>query len=436
MSLDSIVNVQITRSSNAVTRVGFGIPLILSAESPLTAWGAGEVIRYYTEIKGVAGDFATTTGVYKAAAAAFSQLQTPSKVGVASRSAKIGQVVTVTPNVTVTTAAHFIQTIDGVNYDFLSGSNPTASQVVTGLAALINGDTSANCVASGSSTLILTAKTAGSGFAHSESANLVAVTTTANHGAIEDLTAASNANSDWYAIISVDRTPSDVLEVAAYVETQKKMFFTSSSDSAMLTSGTSDIGSQLKALNYSRTSIQYSATPTNFPEAAWCGLVLPYDPGSETWKFKNLQSEVADNLTSNQINNLIAKNVNYYVFDAGVAIMAEGVTAAGQFIDVIRFIDWLQINMQELIFGTLANVKKIPYTDIGVAQIELLVRKQLQEAEDVGGITKDPKYTVTTPKVADINVNDRAARYLPGIKFTAVLAGAVHSLQIQGVVTV
>ncbi len=437
MSLDSIINVTISRETKAVSQAGFGIPLILTAETPTAAYGTIEYVRYYSDITGVAADWSSSSLAYKAALAVFSQVQTPEQVGIGLRSAKVAQVDTVTPNVTVQAAVHYIETIDGVAYDFLSDTSPTAAEVVTGLAALINADANCNAHATGTTTLVLTAKVAGQGFAHSESTNLVSVETTANVGAATDLQRAFDSTNNWYAVISTDRTPADVMAIAGWIEAERRMFFTASADASDLTNGTSDIGSLLKAKNYSRTAVMYSADQGDFPEAAWAGLCLPFAPGSETWKFKNLAGIISDDaLTQTQVNNIVAKSMNYYKTFAGVAITSEGVVASGEFIDVIRFIDWLHARMQERIYAALVNAPKIPYTDIGVAAIESLVRAQLEDAEAVGGITKDPKYTVTVPLVANINVSDRTARLLPDINFTAVLAGAIHSLKIDGVVTV
>jgi hypothetical protein len=47
-----------------------------------------------------------------------------------------------------------------------------------------------------------------------------------------------------------------------------------------------------------------------------------------------------------------------------------------------------------------------------------------------------PLYTVTVPSRASISAEDRAARNLPGIPFTATLSGAVEKVEISGVVTV
>lgn len=251
----------------------------------------------------------------------------------------------------------------------------------------------------------------------------------------EALDAIRAVNNDWYCLLLCSRLDQDIMDAAAYIEAQEKIFLACNSDAAVITSATTDVASALKALNLARTSFWFSGNAATHLEAGVAGLILPYDPGSETWKFKTIQGSAADNLTATQSGNAKGKSANTYETYAGVPITGEGTMADGEFIDVIRFVDWLKSRMQERIFSRLANLSKIPYTDAGAAIIENEIRAQLQAGVRIGGIP-DGKYTIVVPKVADQNPNDRAVRYMPGFTFTAVLSGAIHKTQIKGTVTI
>lgn len=84
------------------------------------------------------------------------------------------QVVTVTPDVTLQAVQNFIQTIDGTPYTYLSDVDPTDLEVVAGLTVLINADLGCPATASGTTTLILTAKVRAVAFTYAESPNLTA----------------------------------------------------------------------------------------------------------------------------------------------------------------------------------------------------------------------------------------------------------------------
>ena len=143
-------------------------------------------IRSFTTVGGTAFSFETywknpPSSWYKLEAqTVVNNLQYDDGSGTLADLTAVAQVATVTPDVSVQSIQHYIQTIDGTPYDFTSDATPTPTEVVTGLTALINADIGCAVAATGTTTLILTAKVSGIEFTHSESANLVAVDTTPN----------------------------------------------------------------------------------------------------------------------------------------------------------------------------------------------------------------------------------------------------------------
>ena len=133
---------------------------------------------------------------------------------------------------------------------------------------------------------------------------------------------------------------------------------------------------------------------------------------------------------------LEGKDIERYVQVSGVSITCNGKTSSGEFIDVTRFLDWLRIRMQENIFAQLAALDKIPYTDPGVGVVESEVYAVLDEGIANGGLAADPAPTVSVPLVADVSAVDRANRLLPDVKFNAQLAGAIHAVEVTGVITI
>jgi hypothetical protein len=124
---------------------------------------------------------------------------------------------------------------------------------------------------------------------------------------------------------------------------------------------------------------------------------------------------------------------NTYETVGGVSITREGTVASGQFLDVIRGIDWLKARIEEDIYQKLVNADKIPFTDSGVTIIENSLRERLQDGINQGVLSS---FTVSVPKVADVSSANKLVRTLPDVEFTGVLAGAIHKVVIQGRVTV
>jgi hypothetical protein len=227
---------------------------------------------------------------------------------------------------------------------------------------------------------------------------------------------------------------------AAWAETQKKIFFCSTSLIDVKASTTVDIAYFLKNLAYDRTVVMYHTasegdTTPGWMEAGWMGECLPYDAGSQTWAYKTLAGVSPYLLTSGERTNITGKNCNIYTTTGGVNITETGKVASGEWIDIIRGIDWISARLEENVFAGLIAVRKIPYTDEGVSVMSGIVKGVLKEAAAAGILITDT-IVVTAPLVADVSSADKIARLLPDLTFKANLQGAIHLVEITGTVTV
>lgn len=443
MPLRDIVSIAISTESVKVLQAGFGIPLILS---PNVAWA--ERTRTYTDLAGMSTDgFSTTGPEYLMASALFAQDPRPEKVVVGRLANKPTQRYTVTVK-TVENSKKYQLRVRGNTAEFTADATATNDEIVAGLMAAVNaltGDTTTATTDStggvGAHKLLLTADAAGNWDAvESLDVNyLEVVQDHADPGAAADLGAIKLENDTWYAVLNAWNSKAMVTAIAAWVETAKKLFIAQTIDTPVIStakSGTDDVAEALQAAAYARTALIYHPATDAFADAAWAGRGLPLDPGSETWALKTLAGVTAKSLTSTHITNLEAKGANWYETISGVNVTRTGIVVEGEWIDVIRFRDWLEARLSERIFATLAKVNKVPYTDKGIATIEAEVRAQLQEGVDVGGLSSDPAPKVTVPKVSTVASADKNARILKNVKFDAQLAGAIHAIQINGTITV
>jgi hypothetical protein len=170
--------------------------------------------------------------------------------------------------------------------------------------------------------------------------------------------------------------------------------------------------------------------------------VFTIQPGAETWALKGLASITPSNLTSTQRQTIIAKGGNTFEYyqEGTLALTNPGKVAAGEWIDVIRFRDWLKDTIQVNMVQMMINRDKVPYTDQGIALCVSNLRKSLQEGQNVGGIAPDeldaadntvPGFVVTYPRSVEIPSSIKASRVL-SIGFTARLAGAIHVVEVTG----
>ncbi|MCK4960661.1 MAG: DUF3383 family protein, partial [Planctomycetes bacterium] len=353
--------------------------------------------------------------------------------------AVVAQVVTVV--VDTLEDADYTVTINGVDFTYVPGGVPASKTVVVAaLMAAINGGTEP-VTASLTGTppnedLVLTADNAGESFTYAVTANMTPTLTTPNSGIAENLDAiiaSGDLGKQWYALISMYREKRNIKAGAAWIEANKRIYIACSDDADVKTSATDDVASELQDAAYARTAFLWSGDQANYPEAAWLGGMLPTNPGSATWAFKTLAGITIDELTDTEIGYLRAKNANYYNEVGGVNITREGNVAEGEWIDVIRGIDWIEARMEENIYGLIVTVPKIPFTNPGIAQVSNQMEQILQQA-----VTRNilVSYVISLPKAEDFTQIQKQTRILTGITFVGTLAGAIHAITITGTVSV
>lgn len=250
---------------------------------------------------------------------------------------------------------------------------------------------------------------------------------------------------DFYGVnlTSYQTVQTDVASALAWVESHNKLMGLTFVDYS---------ANPVKTFTYDRTFQMYGGDAdaevqpeVNAYEAA--GLMahcFAYTPGSETWALKELSSFVPSRLSATQKSELEENNITTYRRYAGQNITMGGKTLNGQWIDVIRFKDWLESEVSTNVFNALKSGPKTPYTDDGIALVETAVKDALSKGQKNGGIAPDemdsngvktPGFTVTVPKALDLTEAQRKSRVLPDVKFTARLAGAIHSVTIDGTIT-
>lgn len=449
LSIDRIINVSITRQTTSVTQAGFGTPGIIAEFETSKTTPVFSRFRTYTSLTAMANEgWGVTDGVYKAAQAIFSQNPKVSKIMVgrkdsadASWSAALSAIesetsdwygfgVIISPEANVVFSGDFVAdnsiagTVNGVAITPVAFTTDHATtmqalitelELITGLTATLDsGDVTGRT---------LDIEIFGKG--------------------VESLSfTVTGGSAQATATITYDTT-SDLMEVAAWTETQTKIFGASTNNTDAYDSGsTADLLYLLQNNNYDRSFGFYSAvgqgvgvTSCLYPEFAIIGRCLPYEPGQITWRYKTLSGITTDSLTDGQADAIEGKNGNYLVSIGGVASFHTGQMASGEWIDTITGVDWIQARLQEAIYSELLNNLKLPYTSAGITAVEGTIRGVLLRASRQGIITEE-SIDITVPDIADISSTDKNNRLLPDVEFEATLQGAIHTITVSGTVSV
>ena len=247
--------------------------------------------------------------------------------------------------------------------------------------------------------------------------------------------------SGWYVVTTAGIAEASFEDVAEWTEAQTKLF-------VYTYIGANDpVGD-----TYFRSAGYFGKQSTAQLEAdvpaanKYLGIAaaikcLSYESGQETWAFKTLAAVNPAELTTTEANALEADNLNWYETVAGVNITRNGKVKAGEWIDIIRFRDWLQNDMSYRIINLLIKRPKVPFTNAGIGLVENQMIASLKSGVAAGGICPDeydskgnlvPGFTVSVPNASQITDSQKASRTLSGCTFEANIAGAIHVIKISG----
>lgn len=341
-------------------------------------------------------------------------------------------------------------TINGTLFEYVTPINiQTAEQISLALVALINAASNLNVTATDNANGTFTlASTNSNSFVCYVTANLMTYQfgmtinpLVATPSVTESLNNIQAVDDGWYALAMTDRISANVQLAAAWVQGQTKIFGTASLDPNIINEAvgtdTTSIAAIFNNLGYTRSFVLYHQdADSDFPECAWFGDCLPLIPGTETWAFKQLTGIAYSDLSNNQALNCRNKQANTYEYIGGVGITQNGTVASGEYIDIIRGIDWLVSTIQTYVYSVLVNSPKVPYTDAGITSIEAQILRALAQGVTNNLLTNDPEPTVTVPKASSVSSADKANRILRNVNFQATLAGAIQNIQIMGTVSV
>ena len=191
-----------------------------------------------------------------------------------------------------------------------------------------------------------------------------------------------------------------------------------------------------------RTAVIHATKENDCVNAAYAAKFLSYEPGSELWAYKSLSMVEAQSLSTTDIASLESRNVSYYTTIGSQAMVQGGKVSAGEWIDTIRFRDWLKTQIQQNVINLMLSLPKVPYTDPGIGLVQNAVTAALDAGVEAGGIARPssdeatgtitPSYTITVPKAAELDAATRKTRVLPKVKWSAQLAGALIATEIGG----
>ena len=447
-------SVQSRTTLNTVSAEGatFNSPLFITANQYFS--GRTKIFGSWTEVQQDPA-IPTTSNSYTGLKLAFSQIPAPARVYLGRRDVDL---LTLTPNPVVDNKDYkltFVVTDDATQTpvttvaSITSGTSTTATLIATALEVYITANV-ANVTAVDLTGSLTVVPDAGYTFYFTSMDNLVDTYTTTETAA-DLLAAIQEEENGFYFVTAEDHTEVFQLAMAAVIEPTgstdfPKMYFTSTQDAdtiVPLPDPAIDVIGKLKEFNYLRTVCDWhDQADTIFPEMGDVAYNGVFQPGSTTWKFMRVAGvpQAVNPLTGKGLSTGVQgyiedRNGNWMGGEYGVDFYREGKTVSGEWIDVVRFTDWLNTNIEIALFNLLLNQKggKIPNTPAGRQQVASTVDSILDQAKGFNALSG---YIPTSvPAEGDISFFDKVNRILRDVKFTGYLAGAIHTIIVDGNLT-
>jgi hypothetical protein len=478
LSVATIVNVQLEVAPLSAQVRDFNSLLILGNSPTIDTQ---ERRRLYTSIEDVAGDFLTTSHEYLAALLFFSQAPRPVtlQIGRWAKTATAGRLVGAARSTaqqalsifTAITSGGFAIDIDGTTRT-LTGINLSTATNLNGVAAAVQTALSTWATCIWNPTLArfeITSTTTGTSSEVEAVATATPLATALGITAVqtprsvvgiaaESLAACaaifSDAFTDWYGLLVAEplTAEADILPLAAFIEAASPariLAHTTQAPGTLDAAVTNDLASQLRALGYERTFVQYSSSSPYAAASSFARAFAVDFTGSLTaitLKFKQLPGVAAERLTQTQATALVNKRCNVFVaFDNDTSILKEGVMSSGEFFDTRHGTDWLANALQTDVYNALyTSTTKIPQTDAGVNELLTVASNRMAAAVENGllapgqwnasgfgqltrGQYLPTGFYIYAPPIRLQAQSDREARKSPLIQIAAKLAGAIHS---------
>jgi hypothetical protein len=443
-----IVNVDITLNTAGTTREGFGLPLFLASTDNFE-----ERIRGYTSLTEVAEDFDESTAAYKAAKQLWSQTPKVTQLYIGRRTMQY----TVSIPDTVAEGSEYSLTVaigGGVSqpFQYTAKESDTALIVLSEFKSQIEASptikdgVNVSVTGTGASATMIITKAGDNDFVKVTSITATtSIAATTADTASAALASIETYSTDWYFISAEDRTQQFVLAMASEIQARKKIFFTANADVKALQgtelASATDVPAQLAKNKYTRTvCLWHHTSEYDYPEMAYIAYGAPYDAGSIAWGNAQLTGVAASlqpanqrPLTSIQKSALDARHCNFIDLDGGVPVVRRGITSGGEWIDIIRGVDWLESDLKTSLRDLLINQKggKITYDDTGITRIRQVIETSLQRAVNRNFLSS---YTVNVPKASQVALADKKARILKDVTFAGILAGAILDVDLKGTV--
>jgi hypothetical protein len=233
---------------------------------------------------------------------------------------------------------------------------------------------------------------------------------------------ATVVNDDsWFGLVCSDNATATISAISNWTSTQEKIYA---------------VTSQSKVITNSSNNTIVGYHPTQYMMESALAYMLVREIGSTDLDGKKIDGVTSSLITATEYAVFKTNHINVAVEKFGNIVIDGGNMAGGEKFDVMLGQYWIKARMEEDLAILKINSGKIPYTDDGIALLVDVATKRLKLATrqgiiaTLGGV---PQFEVTYLPITEVPTADKANRDYSYVKWEAVLAGAIRTGTIQGI---
>lgn len=433
-NISRIIDLTVIRNTVASVKKSFSVPLFIAKNQPVLARTGKTML--FSNADDVALEFGTDTEEHKAAKSFFGQTPAIKSLRIALRETAVATV----KELQFSTAVVAHQAIRGV----VNGVTLTQTLFTTDMAGTLAALRTKILAVDGIDTVVVTGNNVAITADVEYSLDLTSfqvvggetqptvtvATTTAGRTIVDDYLDAKNEVNDFY-VVTCDSTNLGVINsLARQANTERKLFIFRSDQAELIQAVTTDIGSKLKSLSAGRAAILYTENTAEYSECAWVGRCLAVEPGQGTWTNRNLTGATKSELNTSEVNNAVGKYVNVYVPASNKGVTLDGRTFDGNYIFVIRNLDYMEENILIDLFNMITLKEILSFDKEGLDTVETELRKTLERMVTQKVLSEI--VSIDVPTLDEISSDDQLNMTLPDVTFSVRIGKAIHKIKITG----
>jgi hypothetical protein len=250
------------------------------------------------------------------------------------------------------------------------------------------------------------------------------------------------------AVATLDRTKANLLELAATCATYKILCAIQSKDVDILTNVAGNTFVTIKALSNGYGFGIFHDDDAVAADLAWLAAALggggpdirSFPSAYMTLVGVDVSQGAAALMTAAELTAIQTAGGNTYTSFKGLPVCYPGKLFNGDFIDERITASWVGSRIEEAVAQHLVDAaaakRKVPMNDVGIAEIEGVVREVLERGAPPRMDARQSHFTqnsigVTVPSQDDITTAQKASRTLPALTAWAEKAGAASIITIN-----